>query len=135
MATDLKPGPDTSLTELVSGILHDAQELLKQQFAMLKQEIKEDLRKTLTGLMFVGVGAAFGLAGLILVTVMLVHLLHALVPSLPEWACWGIWGGIALLTSAALVYAGVHKFMSFNPLPDETAQALKENVQWITRPK
>lgn len=135
MAIELKSGPDTSLTELVSGILHDAQELIKQQFAMLKQEIKEDFRKALTAVLCIGVGAAFGLAGLILVTIMLVKLLEALVPALPEWACWGIWGGIALLTAGILVYTGIHMFKSFNPLPDQTAQALKENVQWITRPK
>jgi len=135
MATDLKPGPDTSLTELVSGILHDAQDLIKQQFALLKQEVKEDLYKTLTAVTCIAVGAAFAMAGLMLVTVMLVKLLWYLVPTLPEWACWGIVGGIALLTAGALIYAGVHRFSTFNPLPDQTAQALKENVQWITRPK
>src|SRR5436190_1426519 len=131
MATDLKPPPDTSVTELVAGIIGDAQELIKQQFQLLKQEVHEDLLKTLKASLFLAVGAVFGVVGVGLLISMVVFMLHELA-GLPLWASYGICGGTALLVGGILAYTGAHKFASFNPLPDQTAQALKENVQWIT---
>jgi len=136
MATDLKPPPEASVTELVTGILHDAQDLIKQQFELLKHEVKDDIRKTRDASLLIGVGGLVGLVGLIHLTLMLVYLLYwATNESLPLWACYGICGGLAAIGGGALVYAGMNKFSSFNPLPDQTAQALKENVQWLTKPK
>ena len=40
MATDLQNQNDTSLTGLVKGIIDDVQDLTKQQFNLLKQELK-----------------------------------------------------------------------------------------------
>ena len=40
------PAAAPSVTGLVSGILADAQELLKQQIALAKAEIRSDLQKT-----------------------------------------------------------------------------------------
>jgi hypothetical protein len=34
-----------------------------------------------------------------------------------------------------LVYTGVKKFQSFNALPDQSADAFMENLQWKTNPK
>jgi len=135
MATDLKPAPDASVTELVGGIINDAQELIKQQFELLKHEVKEDFQKSRDASLLMGVGGVVGLVGLIHLTLMLVYLLQWAAPSLPLWACFGICGGLVAIVGGGLLYAGIHKFSTFNPLPDETAQALKENVQWITQPK
>ncbi len=54
---------------------------------------------------------------------------------LPLWGCFAIVGGCLVVVGACLAYLGKKKFDSFNPLPDETAEALKENVQWIAKPK
>jgi len=142
MATDLKPAPDTSVTELVTGILHDAQDLIKQQFELLKHEVREDIRKTRDASLLIGAGGIVGLVGAIHVTLMLVYLLHWATnrhlfvnDNFPLWACFGICGLLALVIGGGLIYAGMNKFASFNPLPDQSAQALKENVQWITQPK
>jgi len=136
MATDLKPAPDTSVTELVTGILHDAQDLIKQQFELLRVEVKDDLRKTRDASLLMGVGGLVGLVGLIHLTLMLVYLLFwATNEHLPLWACFAICGGVAVIAGGALIYAGMNKFSTFSPLPDQTAQALKENVQWLTKPK
>jgi len=109
--------------------------LIKQQFELLKHEVKEDFQKTRDATLMLGIGSVVALVGLIHLTLMLVYLLQWAAPSLPLWACFGICGGLVVIVGGGLLYAGIHKFNSFNPLPDETAQALKENVQWITQPK
>jgi hypothetical protein len=81
----------------------------------------------------------------ILLALMLVFLLHWLTlpagagaydpAAIPLWGCFGIVSAIFLATGAALSWLGYKKFESFNPLPDETAQTVKENVEWIMNSK
>lgn len=131
--TDVRPGTEQSMTGLVSGIVGDVQELIRQQFAMLKAETREDMRRVAQASIGIGVGAALALFGGIGLTFMLAHLLSwAAGPDLPLWACYGIVGGLLFIGGLFLGYRGYAELTSFNPLPDKTAQALKENVQWTT---
>jgi len=43
---DTNDRADASVTKLVTGILNDAQELIKQQFALFKSEVRADLART-----------------------------------------------------------------------------------------
>lgn len=135
MATDLKPGPDASVTSLVSGIIDDAQRLVTQQFAMLKEEVRADFQRVRKASIGIGVGVGLALLGGFLLTQMLAHLLHWAAPDLPLWAYEGIFGGLFCIAGLFIFYRGNADLTSFNPLPDQTVQALKENVQWKTVPK
>jgi len=135
MATELKPENDASVTTLVSGIITDAQDLLKQQIELLKHEVREDICKIKNASLVFGLGFGLGLAGATLVGLMLAHLLAWTEPTLPLWVCYGICGGVILVIGIVLGCVGLAKFDSVNPLKDETAQTLKENLQWITNPK
>jgi hypothetical protein len=42
---------------------------------------------------------------------------------------------IFLGIGAVLVWLGYKRFESFNPLPDETAKTVKENIEWMTNSK
>jgi hypothetical protein len=123
-----------SITGLVTGIINDAQELIKQQVAMLRHEIKEDFRKTKEATLSLGSGVGAALVGTIFLCFMVVYLLHE-VGGLPLWASYLIVGGVLATVGGVLIFLGKKKLDSFTPLPEETAQALKENVEWITKPK
>jgi len=135
MATDLHNDQSPSVTSLVSGIVNDAQDLLKQQFELLKAEVRDDMRKVRDAGEIMGLGAGLGLMGGILLTLMLVYLLNWAVPGIPLWGCFGIVGGVFLAGAVAAYLTGKRMLDNVNPLPDKTAEALKENVQWITQPK
>jgi hypothetical protein len=124
-----------SMTGLVTGIIHDAEQLLKQQFALLKHEVRDDMRKTALASAALVAGVVVLLYGALLVVVALPLLLAQYLPAVPMWAWFAIVGILICLVGGCMAYAGKKKFDSFNPLPDETAEALKENVQWITKPK
>jgi hypothetical protein len=134
MATDLQPGTEPSLTSLIKGIVDDVQHLTKQQFALLKQELKEDTTKTAHAVVPMVVGLVVALVGGLLLAHALALGLNALF-TLPSWAGYLIAGGLITGIGAALVVAGLHKFRTFNPLPDRTVEALKENVQCLTHPE
>lgn len=130
------------IPSLVKGIVTDFRDLIVQQFDFAKTELKADLRKTGQASVLLITGVVTACLGVVLLTLMLVHLLHWLTlpagvePSgLPLWACYGIVAGVILATSAALILTGKAKFDSFNPLPDQTAQTIKENLEWKTNSK
>jgi uncharacterized membrane protein YqjE len=133
--TTAKPTAENgSVTGLVTGIIGDAQTLFKQQVELVRHEIRNDFRKTRdAGLKFVA-GVALATVGAILLTTMLVYLLCAIWPQLPLWGSYAIVGVCFTLVGATLLWWGKSEFESFNPLPDQSAQALQENLKWITNP-
>jgi hypothetical protein len=132
---DVDGFPVRSVTTLVSGIIADTQHLIGQQLTMFRQEIRDDLRKSRDAALPLAVGVGVFVMGGILAIVMLPLLLNWQVPELPLWACFGIVGGALGACGAVLVYAGVKKFESFNPLSDQSFKAFKENLKWTTSPK
>jgi len=125
--------PDGTITSLIAGIIQDAQRLLSQQIELVKVEIQDDLRKTLSGLAFIAAGAGLLLMGFLLLCFMAVYLLHWAF-SLELWLSFLIVGGFLTLLGVTLVYAAVARFRSFNPLPDQSLKGLKETIQWKTTP-
>jgi hypothetical protein len=132
---DIQSIPERSKTTLVSGIIADAQQLIQQQLAMFRQEMRDDLRKSRDAALSLAAGIGITLAGSVLVLVMLPLLLHWAAPELALWACFGIVGGILAALGGVLVYAGIKKFESFNPLSDKSIAAFKENLKWTMNPK
>ncbi len=135
MATDTYAPPDErSVTSLVSGIVNDAQTLMQQQLALFREETRTDLRKTKEAV--TALAAGVGVAALAVGP--LVFLFVALLHELALWPWWASALTVGLVFAAiggALIAVGVQRFRSFNPLPDQSVEALKENLQWIKHPK
>jgi len=125
------------VTSLVSGIIHDVQELMRQQLALFKEEITSDFHKAKEVAFSVAISWAVGLGAVVvgagMLLLMLVHLLHW-ATQLPLWSCYGLVGAAALALGAGLLFAGKKKLETFHPLPEQSVQALKENVQCLTNP-
>jgi hypothetical protein len=132
----------TTFTSLFKGIVNDIGDLIKHEFRFARTELRTDLRRTGEASRSLAIGIVIASLGLVLLLLMLVHLLHWLTspPSLdpaglPLWSCYAIVGGLLAGGGAVLAYTGKKKFDSFNPLPDETAKNIKENLEWITNSK
>jgi len=134
MASNLQSSSEPSVTALVTGIINDGQELLKQQMALFKAEVREDLRRTKEVVASLAFGGLILFIGAILLCLTVVFLLH-------EKATWPLWssfllvGGFMAVVGGGLTGLGIKQLNSFNPLPDETAEALKENLEWKTKPR
>lgn len=127
-----EPTNASSVVGLVSGIIADAQTLLRQQTDMLKAEVLEDFRRSKRA-------AEFGAAGIVCCTVGILGLITAVANLLHEqmqlslWTSWGLVGGIFLIAGVALGGFGFILLERFNPLPDKSYNALKENLTWQTK--
>lgn len=133
MENQLHAGPETSMTSLVSGIITDAQDLIKQQLDLVKHEIREDVRKAKEAAASLALGVGIAAVGALFLCTMIVFLLQK--AGLELWACFGIVGGVMLVVGLVLTYLAKKEAETINPLEGESAKALEENVQWITKPK
>ena len=103
MANDITTGTtgsEPSLTALLNGIIHDAETLMKQELALAKTEIKEEVNKTKEALLSLAVGAGVAALGGVLLTLMVVHLIHwATNGAVPLWGCYAVVTGLLFLVA------------------------------------
>jgi hypothetical protein len=142
MASQVPTSSDSSIAGLLRGIVNDMGDLVKQQIQFARAEIKADLQKSTEAFAFLALGAGSAFLSVFFFGLMLVHLFHwAASPpgydpsSLPLWGCHAIVGGLFLVTGVSLLAVGWKMFRSFNPLPVQTVQTAKENVEWIANSK
>jgi uncharacterized membrane protein YqjE len=126
------PTAEPSLTSLVAGIVNDAQQLMKQELALAKVELKSELKKTTEVAMSFGAGiavAAFSpicfLAGVI------VLITWASDYRIPYWGSCFIIGFVLAVIGGILIYSGRNRAEDIHLVPRQTVDTLRENVQWI----
>jgi membrane protein insertase Oxa1/YidC/SpoIIIJ len=134
MATDLQSPTQPSVTSLVSGIIADVQDLIKQQVALIGKEIKDDINKSIGAAISLAAGAGIAAMGGLLLCIMLALVLDVYIPQLNWWGGFAIVGGVLTAVGLVLLYAAIKKFETIKAMP-ETVQALKETVEWQTNPK
>jgi len=139
MAVQVPATSEPGFTTLVSEIVNDVEELVKHQLRFARVEIKEDLRKSKEAIALLAAGAGVALLGVLFLGMALVYLLHWLteppgveLASLPLWACHAIIAVLFLIAGTGLYLLGRKMF---TPMPEQTAQTIKENVEWITNSK
>jgi hypothetical protein len=124
-----------SMSSLVGGIINDAQQLVRQEITLARQEIHQEVNKAKTAALSLALGGVVAFFGGLLLSFALVHLLYWLTNDLherfPLWACYGIVGGLCALVGVLLLVAARNKAGDIHLVPPQTAETLKENVQWI----
>jgi hypothetical protein len=143
MANEVHVPPDeASMTSLLRGIINDLGDLIRQEIRFARTELKSDVRKTTraSAVLALGVGAAC--LGVVLVALMTVYLIHYLSSpagtdpgTIPLWGCYGIVAAVFLAVGSGVAWMGYNTLQKINPLPDETAQSVKENAEWIMNSK
>jgi len=139
MATGLEHPADQSTTTLVTGIIADLQNLVEQQFMLIRQEITRDVRQGMKAATMMAAGAAVMFLGGISFCMAAALWLHwmslpagADLSSLPLWSCHAIVAGIMLAVGGLLTISGRTSLKTIKPLESPAATALKENVEWTT---
>jgi len=119
----------------------DIQDLVKQQLQLTRREIEDDFRKAREAASVLALGLGIAFLGAIPFCLMLVHLLHWLTSPtpmdparLPLWACHGVVALVLFVIGGGLAVGGRQKFNAVHPL-ENTTEALKENVEWLSKPK
>ena len=121
---------ESSVSTLLSGIVGDAQTLVRQEIALARQEIREEIDQAKEAGIKLGIsGAVLAVGGLLLVLALAQALADLL--DWPTWAGYGI-VGIVLAIGGYILFSSAQKSMKeVHPVPEKTVETLKENVAWI----
>ena len=132
MAYDLPDAPEPSMASLLGGIVNDAQALIKQELALAKREVTDDLNKAKQAAISLGIGIGIAALGGLLLVFMLVYLLHwASSERLPLWGCYGIVGATQVILGSGVFFFGKKRAGALHLMPEQTIAAMKDNVAWI----
>jgi hypothetical protein len=123
-----------NVASLVGGIIEDAQRLVQQELRLARRELQTEWDKAKVAAMSILIGMAVCTLGGVFLGSMLVYLLHELA-GLPLYASYGIVGVILAIIGGILFYGGRQKAGDVNVVPPQTAETMRENVQWMQNPK
>lgn len=122
------------MAQLMTGILADAQDLLRQQLALFRLEIRAEFERAKQAGVLIAAGAVAAIVGALLLCFMAVHLLAWAFPSLPLWVCYGLVGAPMAALGAGVCVAGLRRLGPAPPpceppvLVDGQTGSLKENL-------
>jgi hypothetical protein len=123
-----------SITALVASIANDAAKLIEQQFVLLRQEVADEIHQARVAAIAMATGAGLAATGGFLILLMIVYGLNAWT-ELPLWSCYGLVGGLAAGMGGLVLYFGTKKAADIQLMPPpQTAEAVKENVEWLKNP-
>lgn len=101
MLQEANVSEQASVTPLLGSILEDGRQLLRQEFALLRSEIRHKLAKTKTTAFYIIAASVLSLISFGLLLIMLVHYLALHMAGLPLWGCYGV---VAILTGAGAFF-------------------------------
>ena len=130
------PGSEPTVTSLLSGIVKDAEELIKQQLLLFRHELKGDVSRAREALPSLGAGVVLVLAAVLFLGTTVALLLNWAVGEahLPLWVCFLIVTAIFGVVGCGLLYFAKKNLESLG-MSKQAADATKENVEWLTKPK
>jgi len=121
---------DGSVSQLISGIVEDAQVLVRQEIALARQEISEEISNAKQAGIKLGIaGGVLAIGGLLLILALAQALADLL--NWPTWAGYALVGVVLAIVGYFLLSAAQKQIKDVRPIPEQTVETLKENVEWI----
>ena len=117
---------DRSLSELLSDVTSEIATLFRKEVELARAETSEQVSRAAKAGAMLGAAAVVGLLTLILLAFAAAWGLSEVVP---EGVTFLIVGLVFGLVAAVLASAGKKKIASVNPMPQQTAQTVKADVQ------
>ncbi len=121
---------DNSFATLLSGALNDARELLRQEIALARFEIREEISRAVSAAIALAAGALVLLVAALFILTGCARGFARLV-NWPIWAGFFVVGGVLLIAGLVAVYIGSSRVKQLRAVPPQTAETIKEDVQWL----
>jgi uncharacterized membrane protein YqjE len=118
---------EKSLRELVSEMTSEVSQLFRSEIELAKTEAKEEAAKAAKA------GAMFGVAsfvGYLAVLMLSFAAAWGLAAVIPDGLAFLIIGVVYALVAAVCFLMGRERIQEFSPVPQETVETLKEDVEW-----
>jgi hypothetical protein len=121
---------EQTFTELLRGIVDDIRDLFRQEIALARYEIREEISKARSAaLLFAAAGAALAIGGGLLILAL--GRVIAVLFNWPVWAGYGLLGLLFAIGGLVALSMAQGRLRRVNAIPPETAKSVKENVEWV----
>jgi membrane protein implicated in regulation of membrane protease activity len=117
---------DRSLSELLSDVTTEVANLFRKEVELAKAETTEQVSKAAKAGGMLGAAAVIGFLDLILFSFALAWALSEVVP---EGVAFAIVGVVFAIVAGILAMAGKKRLANVNPVPNQTVQTLRQDVQ------
>lgn len=125
-------GYNDSIGSLVRGIMVDLRELIREEVALARVEMREQAARVKVAVVSLAAAAvALAVGG--------VFLLIAIATGIADLLNWPVWAGflvVALVLTVAgmlMLATGRKRLRTVHAVPEQTVQTLKENSEWIAK--
>ena len=117
-----------SLGALFSQLASLSSELVRDEFALAKHEIREKVKSLSFSALIAVIGALVGQAALLALSAAAAL---ALAPSVGAWQAVLIVAGILLLVAGTMAAVAVKRLKRLDLKPEQTIETLEEDKQWL----
>lgn len=119
---------DRSLSELISGVVENLQNIVRYEVQLAKTEITDEAKTAGRGIAMLAVAAVVGIyaVGLFLLTAV-----WALATQVDRWLAALIVAVVVTVVAGILAMVGKKRLDEFNPKPEQTIESVKEDIEWV----
>jgi Na+/melibiose symporter-like transporter len=119
---------DRSVGQLLGDVTRELQALVRKELELARAETREELQRAGAAGKRFGVAGLAGYLAVVMLSFAAAWALTALMPT--GWAFFAV-GVVLAAVAAAMALQGRRRLREFHPVPQETAETLKEDVQWL----
>lgn len=124
-------GEDASLGELLSRMAEDVSTLARKEVELAKAEIKQEASKAGKG---AGLFGGTGIAALFCLLMLSFAAAWGLAVVIPTGFAFLVMAGVYLVAAGVMFVYGRQEMRRVRPVPEQTVETLKEDVQWAKHP-
>jgi hypothetical protein len=125
----MAPSDTASVPALIRGVLDDARELIRDEVALAKLEVREELAAAKTAGIALGAGATLAIAAVTLVCVALAAAAADLI-DVPTWLAFAAMAIVLAGVAYFMISSGRTQFAAIEVLP-KTKESLRDTAAWI----
>jgi len=122
-------GDEASIGELFRQLAQDSTTLIRQEVALAKTEVRENVKVAARDMTMIAVGGAIAAVGALVLTAFLVILLGSLL--LNYWLAALIVGLLFVVIGGTLAWTNVNRLREAEMKPEHTIESLKEDKEWL----
>ncbi len=121
-----------SFSTLLSGALNDVRDLFRQEIALARYEVRQEVSKAVSAVIALAAGAVVVLFAALFILTGVARGFARLV-NWPLWAGFFVVGGVLAIIGIGLLLAARSRMAKVNVVPPKTAETVKEDVEWLKR--
>ena len=119
---------ERSVADVLQDVLRNLQEIVRSEMRLAKVEIRDEARQAVSS----GIWIAAGLVGALSAwSFLLWTVAYLLATRMSTWAATLTVAVVLACAAAVLIIGGIRRVKHVQPIPEQTVESIKENLEWM----